>query len=95
MSCLDDKISELPYGLKTKVGNDGVRLSGGEKQRVALARSIYRNPNIFFRVSTGINAKKVEPLEVYLEKNLIKLIEFHKNSDNHIKTEVFQKLAKL
>jgi len=50
---------------------------------------------LFFRVSTGINAKKVEPLEVYLEKNLIKLIEFHKNSDNHIKTEVFQKLAKL
>ena len=48
MSCLDQKINELPDGLNTKVGNDGIKLSGGERQRIALARTIYRNPDIFF-----------------------------------------------
>ncbi len=48
MACLEKKINELPLGLKTKVGNDGLRLSGGEKQRIALARAIYRDPDIFF-----------------------------------------------
>ena len=32
MSCLNKKISELPYGLKTRVGNDGVRLSGAKSK---------------------------------------------------------------
>ena len=48
ISCLEQKILELPQGLKTKVGNDGIKLSGGERQRIALARTIYRNPDIFF-----------------------------------------------
>ena len=66
MSCLNKKISELPYGLKTRVGNDGVRLSGGEKQRVALARSIYKNPNIFFM------DESTSALDLITEQKIIK-----------------------
>jgi ABC-type multidrug transport system fused ATPase/permease subunit len=33
-------------GLNTKVGESGVMLSGGQKQRIAIARALYRNPDI-------------------------------------------------
>jgi len=39
-------ISELPEGYDTIVGERGYRLSGGEKQRIALARVILKNPRI-------------------------------------------------
>jgi ATP-binding cassette, subfamily B, bacterial len=43
---IGDLISELPNGLDTLVGERGYRLSGGEKQRVALARLILRAPDV-------------------------------------------------
>ncbi len=39
-------IQKLPEGLATRVGERGYRLSGGEKQRIAIARVILKNPSI-------------------------------------------------
>ncbi|MFP2906410.1 peptidase domain-containing ABC transporter [Pyxidicoccus sp. 3LFB2] len=46
-ACLDELLA-LPNGLKTKIGEAGVRLSGGEEQRLQLARAIYRDPRVLF-----------------------------------------------
>ena len=43
---LHDFINGLPLGYQTIVGERGLKLSGGEKQRVALARSVLRHPRI-------------------------------------------------
>jgi ATP-binding cassette subfamily B protein len=43
---IHDFISKLPKGYDTVVGERGYRLSGGEKQRVAIARVILKNPRI-------------------------------------------------
>ncbi|KAA8910126.1 hypothetical protein FN846DRAFT_1007157 [Sphaerosporella brunnea] len=43
---IHDKILSFPDGYKTRVGERGLRLSGGEKQRVAIARTILKNPKI-------------------------------------------------
>jgi ABC-type transport system involved in Fe-S cluster assembly fused permease/ATPase subunit len=43
---IHDKILSFPDGYDTKVGERGLRLSGGEKQRVAIARTIIKDPRI-------------------------------------------------
>ena len=43
---IDDFIRWLPMGYDTVVGERGLKLSGGEKQRVAIARTILKNPPI-------------------------------------------------
>ncbi|KAI1777704.1 hypothetical protein F4818DRAFT_322626 [Hypoxylon cercidicola] len=43
---IHDRIMSFPDGYNTKVGERGLRLSGGEKQRVAIARTLLKNPKI-------------------------------------------------
>ncbi|MGR9107067.1 MAG: ABCB family ABC transporter ATP-binding protein/permease [Gammaproteobacteria bacterium] len=46
MAQLHDFIAALPEGYETRVGERGLKLSGGEKQRIAIARVILKNPRI-------------------------------------------------
>jgi ATP-binding cassette subfamily B protein len=45
-ACCDDIIAKLPNGIDTVIGKDGVFLSGGEMQRVTIARAVLKNAPI-------------------------------------------------
>jgi ABC-type bacteriocin/lantibiotic exporter with double-glycine peptidase domain len=46
LACLTHLVSMQPGGVNARVGADGAQLSGGERQRLALARALYRNPDL-------------------------------------------------
>lgn len=71
ITVLNDTISKLPDGLNTQINTQGINLSGGEKQRIALARAIYKNSEILF-LDEFTNAID-DTTEVKIMQNLKKL----------------------
>lgn len=44
IACLNDFIEKQPLGVNTKIGAEGMGVSGGEKQRIMIARAAYKHP---------------------------------------------------
>ncbi len=61
---IDDFIMSLPKGYDTKVGSFGTRFSGGEKQRIAIARAILKNAPILILDEATSAADPENQLEI-------------------------------
>lgn len=48
IACIKDYVMRLPLKFDTKIGNDGKGLSQGQRQRILIARAVYKNPDFIF-----------------------------------------------
>ena len=82
---IDSFIKRLPEGYETQVGERGLKLSGGEKQRVAIARTLLKKPAmlIFDEATSALDSKTERAFQeelLSLAKNRTTLIIAHRLS---------------
>jgi len=67
---IHDFVMSLPDGYQTKVGERGLKLSGGEKQRVAIARVILKRPRIliFDEATSALDSKTEKEIQASLDQ---------------------------
>lgn len=78
--CIDREVREFPEGIHTVIGSGGVRLSGGQQARIALARTLYhRKPLMvlddpFSAVDMGTEARIFDNLRAMTKDSVVLLI---------------------
>ena len=92
LSFVDEFIQKLPDGYDTIIGENGIRLSGGEKQRLSIARAILKKSSIILldEATSSLDAeteKKIQDAINHLTKNKTTVVIAHRlstilNSDN-------------
>ena len=70
---IDDFIMSLPDGYETKIGTEGVKVSGGERQRISIARALVKNaPILIFDEATSYSDIQNEHKIQIALQNLLK-----------------------
>jgi ATP-binding cassette subfamily B protein len=70
VACIHDFIEKLPLRFNTKIGSDGHGLSQGQKQRILIARAVYKNPEYLFfdEATNALDANNERAIMENLEK---------------------------